>query len=100
LNADPDVINATFAVDKPGDVDEDKSWIELPSTGAERRQAVAVHEALPIGSNYFETFQQPLVAGRLFTASEIEERRNVVIVDETFVRLVSGGKSGSAQLVR
>ena len=54
----------------------------------------------PAGSNYFETFQQPLVAGRLFTASEIDEGRNVAIVDETFVRLVLGGKSAIGQLVR
>jgi hypothetical protein len=50
--------------------------------------------------NYFETFQQPLVAGRLFTASEIDGNRNCAIVDETFVRLVLVGKSAIGQLVR
>jgi putative ABC transport system permease protein len=100
LNADPDVINSTFATGLPGDVDVDELWLELPSTSGERGEAIAVHEAEAIGSNYFETFQQPLVAGRLFTASEIEESRNVVIVDETFVRLVLGGKNAIGQLVR
>jgi predicted permease len=100
LNADPDVINATFAVDMPGDVDTDEFRLELPSTSEGRGDAIGVHEAVPIGSNYFETFQLPLLAGRLFTASEIEEGRNVVIVDETFVRLVLGGKSAIGQLVR
>lgn len=100
LNADPDVINSTFATDRPDEVDVDELWLELPSASEGRGEAIAVHEAVPIGSNYFETFQQPLVAGRLFTASEIEERRNVAIVDETFVRLVLGGKSAIGQLVR
>lgn len=100
LNADPDVINATFAIDLPGEVDEDTISLELSSTGEGRGGPLKVREAVPIGSNYFETFRLPLVAGRVFTASEIEERRNVVIVDETFVRLVLGGRSAIGQLVR
>jgi hypothetical protein len=59
-----------------------------------------VREAVPIGLNYFETFQLPLVAGRVFTREEVEERRHVVIVDETFVRLVLGGRRAIGQLVR
>ena len=100
LNADPDVINATFAPNLPGQVDLDEFRIELPATSKERGDAISVHEDVPIGSNYFETFQRPLVAGRMFTANEIEESRNVAIVDETFVRLVLGGKSAIGQLVR
>ena len=100
LNADPDVINATFTTDLPGDLSLDEFRLELSSTSEERRSGLAVHDPVPTGSNYFETFQQPLVAGRLFTESEIEERRNVAIVDETFARLVFGGKSATGQLVR
>jgi len=100
LNADPDVINATFAVDLPGEVDEDTISLELASTSEGRGEAPTVREAVPVGSNYFETFRLPLVAGRVFTAGEIEERRNVVIVDETFVRLVLGGRNAIGQMVR
>ena len=56
LNADPDVINSTFATDLPGDVDVDELWLELPSTSGERGEAIAVHDAEPIGSNYFQNF--------------------------------------------
>jgi len=97
LNADPDVINATFAVDLPGEVDEDTASLEIASSSA---AAITVRQAVPVGSNHFETFRLALVAGRVFTASEIEERRNVVIVDETFVRLVLGRKNSIGQLVR
>jgi hypothetical protein len=100
LNEDPDVINATFAIDLPGEIDEDTASLEISSTSEGRDGALKVREAVPIGSNYFETFRLPLVAGRVFTASEIEERRNVVIVDETFVRLVLRGRSAIGELVR
>jgi predicted permease len=100
LNADADVINATFAVELPGEVDEDTISLELSSPTDGPPGALTVREAVPIASGYFETFRLPLVAGREFTPSEIEERRNVVIVDETFVRLVLGGRNAIGQLVR
>jgi hypothetical protein len=42
----------------------------------------------------------PLVAGRLFTQSEIESDRPVAVVDETFVRLILGGRSAVGLMVR
>jgi predicted permease len=99
LNDDPGVLNAAFAAYLPGENEGDEFWLEFPSPTRERGDAVKV-QSTPAGSNYFETFQQPLLAGRLFTATEIEEGRNVAIVDETFVRLVLGGRSAIGQLVR
>jgi len=99
LNESPGVINATFAQHLPGEDEGTEFSLEFPSTSKERGDALKVRTTTA-GSNYFETFQQPLVAGRLFTASEIDEGRNVAIVDETFVRLVLGGKSAIGQLVR
>ena len=99
LNENPGVINSTFALHLPGEDEGNEFWLEFPSTSEERGDAIKLRTT-PIGSNYFETFQQPLVAGRLFTASEIDQGRNVAIVDETFVRLVLGGRSAIGQLVR
>ena len=99
LNDSPGVINATFAQHLPGEDDGNEFSLEFPSTGKERGDALKVRTTTA-GSNYFETFQQPLVAGRQFTAIEIDEGRNVAIVDETFVRLVLGGKSAIGQIVR
>jgi predicted permease len=96
LNLDPDVINATFAIDLPGEIDEDTVSLEREGHDG----ALTIREAVPVGPNYFETFGLPLVAGRMFTASEIEERRNVLIVDETFARLVLAGRNPIGQLVR
>jgi predicted permease len=99
LNEDPGVIHSTFAAYLPGENEGDEFWLEFPSASKERGEAIKV-QTTPAGSHYFETFQQPLVAGRLFTATEIDDGRNVAIVDETFVRLVLGGRSATGQLVR
>jgi hypothetical protein len=53
-----------------------------------------------VGPGYFETIGIPLVAGRLFTQSEIEGNRPVAIVDETFVRLILGGRNAVGLTVR
>jgi putative ABC transport system permease protein len=53
-----------------------------------------------VGPNYFETLGIPLVAGRLFTESEIEGSRPVAIVDETFVRLIMGGRHALGLMIR
>ena len=73
--------------------------IESPSASVKRSDGLQVRTAFA-GSNYFETFQQALVTGRLFSATEIGEGRKVAIVDETFVRQVFGGKSAIGQTVR
>jgi hypothetical protein len=108
LMEDPAVVNATYAVHLPGG--GNPFWLEFPPTGsgqalraaadaAKRGDSLGVKSAR-IGMNYFETFRQPLVAGRLFTESDIEAGHNVAIVDESFVRLVLGGRSAVGQLVR
>ena len=53
-----------------------------------------------IGPDFFETFGRELMAGRLFTAAEIESGANVAVVDESFVRFVLGGRSAIGQQVR
>jgi ABC-type antimicrobial peptide transport system permease subunit len=53
-----------------------------------------------VGRNYFETFRQPLIAGRLFTPAEIASSANVAVVDETFVRLMLEGRNAIGQQVR
>lgn len=99
LNESPGVINATFAEHLPGEDQGDELWIEFPSTSGQAGRRLKV-STLSAGSNYFETFQQPLVSGSLFNTADIDEGRNVAVVDETFARLVFGGKSAIGQRVR
>jgi len=96
LGATAGVINATFATHLPG---EDEGEEFIPELAPAGRSSVTVRLQFA-STNYFETFQQPLIAGRLFTGAEIEEGRNVAIVDETFARTVLGGRSAVGQQVR
>ena len=50
-------------------------------------------EGARVGANFFETVGIPLAAGRTFSAAEIRQGAPVAIVDETFVRIVLGGRS-------
>jgi putative ABC transport system permease protein len=53
-----------------------------------------------VAANYFDTFNQRIVAGRGFTEGEASNGREVAIADESFVRLVLGGRSAVGQMVR
>lgn len=99
INESPGVINSTFAIHLPGEDEGDEVSLEFPVSSGKSGEGLKVRTT-PIGTNYFETFQQPLIAGRLFTPIEIDESRNVAIVDETFVRLALGGRSAIGQMVR
>lgn len=105
LAEEPSVRNITFTNRLPGRGQEE-FWVELPSKAmqdeafARAEDDVLWVRSTRIGPNYFETFKVPLVAGRLFTPSEIDSDRPVAIVDETFVQQVLGGRAAVGQMVR
>jgi len=92
------VINSAFAEHLPGEDAGSEFKLELRSAG-EHGEPLTVRSTTA-GLNYFQTFQQPLIAGRLFSSGEINEGRDVAIVDETFVRLVLGGRNAIGQAIR
>jgi putative ABC transport system permease protein len=53
-----------------------------------------------VADDFFETFDVPVVAGRSFTAADVDFDRRVAVVDETFVATVLGGRNPIGQLVR
>lgn len=103
LNDDPGIINAAFMVRLPsGNAEE--FWLEFAqpevATDAKKPGDVLWVRSARIGTNYFATFNQPIVAGRSFTESEVENDRHVAVVDESFVKLVLGGRNPIGLLVR
>lgn len=52
-----------------------------------------------IDLDYLETMEIPLIAGRLFTASDNEERGHVVILNETAARVVYGGEDPLGRVI-
>jgi len=100
LEADPDIAAVTFADRFPGQ--EGRATLELESTGA----AAPATKATPsdgavfaartnvVAVNLFEVFEVPVVAGRGFRATDARPDASVVIVDDTFVKLVGGNVVG------
>ena len=103
LNEDPGIINAAFTVRLPGG-NAEEFWLEFAqpevASGAKKPGDVLWVGSARVGSNYFETFNQAIVAGRSFTESEVENDRHVAVVDESFVKLVLGGRNPIGLLVR
>ncbi len=103
LNEDPGIINAAFTVRLPGG-NVEEFWLEFAqpeiASGVKKPGHVLWVGSARVGSNYFETFNQAIVAGRLFTESEVENDRHVAVVDESFVKLVLGGRNPIGLLAR
>ena len=105
LDEDPGVINAAYSVRLPGGSPEE-FWLEFadPSltaqANARKSDDVLWVKSARVGSNYFETMNQPLMAGRSFSDSEVEDGRHVAVVDESFVRLLLDGRNPLGLLVR
>ncbi len=103
VRSEPGVVNVTYATEMPGTT---FGRFRLEFTTPDVAAGAVPHEdglwvrSARVGPSYFDTVGIPLVAGRLFTESEIEGNRPVAIVDETFVRLILGGRSAIGLLVR
>jgi predicted permease len=98
LMSEPGVANVTYTTQLPGTSDESFQFeLDSPDVASDARFWV---RCAGVGANYFETLGIPLVAGRLFTESEIDRNRPVAIVDETFVRLILGGRSALGLIIR
>jgi hypothetical protein len=98
LMSEPGVANVTYATQLPGASNELLQF-EFGSPDVASNASFWAHSA-GIGANYFETLGIPLVAGRLFTESEIARDLPVAIVDENFVRLIPGGRSALGLMIR
>ncbi len=98
LGAEPGVAGVSYTTALPGTIWEQVVFefqsLELQKhADARRRTDVLWSEGARVGANFFETVGIPLAAGRTFSAAEIRLGAPVAIVDETFVRIVLGGRS-------
>jgi predicted permease len=95
IQAQPSVTGVTYATQLPG-MGVEEFPIE-PTPPANRGLWV---RSVRVGPGYFETFGQRIVGGRTFNSSELESGLPVAVVDESFVRLVFGGRSAPGPRVR
>ena len=93
LQSNPAVSHVTYVTQLPG-MGSEQIYIERSP------EDVFWVRSLRVDRMYFETFGQHQVSGRTFTAAEMESGAPVAVVDESFVRLVLGGRSAIGQQIR
>ena len=95
LRKEPGVVTASYTSSLPGTLFE-QVRVEFDSTPQEELWC----QGSAVGLNFFDAVGVPLVAGRYFTDAEIRGGQQVAIVDETFVRLMLGGRNAVGLAVR
>ncbi len=103
LLAEPGIVGVTLAERLPRmehpphriEVDSGGAAPEHPSyRGGYRTSSAAVD------ADYFDVLGAPLLAGRAFNGGDLASNARVVIVNESFVRLVLGGRNAIGRHVR
>jgi putative ABC transport system permease protein len=101
LELDPGVAAVTHTTRLPGK--GNMFFVEVDSPEALRSRAADdplwVRSGI-VGADYFAALDAPIVSGRAFTSAEAELARPVAVVDETFVRLIMGGRDPVGLRVR
>jgi hypothetical protein len=102
LAAEGAVVGVTFAETLPR-MYHDRRYIELDDGGAQpkdpRWPGYLVSSA-SVGLNYFDVLAAPILMGRGFQAADLTRDARVVIVNESFVRLVLGGRNPIGRRLR
>ena len=89
LASEPGVVAVTFASALPGMGHPTIRVAEGTTSGAAARHSVRTAMVEP---GFFEAFDAPVIAGRAFHAGDLEPGRDAVIVNQSFVRQVLGGR--------
>jgi predicted permease len=103
LSEDPSVVGVAMGVDVPGLRADDRDVIlETPLVGFEPVELdTDLHQ---VGASFFSGLNRPILAGRDFNAGDVEgpsgTRHTAVIVNESFVRDVLGGRNAVGQRLR
>jgi len=96
LHAEPGVVGVTFAERLPR-MHHLPHWIEVDSGGAApedpRFPGGYRTSSSAVDADYFDVLGAPVRAGRAFHAGDLAPDSRVVIVNESFVRLVLGGRN-------
>ena len=98
LSAEPGVEHVTFA-DRLPVMDQFKYQIELDTVAGGPATTLRTSTLVQVGSGFFDTFGTSVIAGRDFAPVEYETG-NVLIVNESFVRYVLGGRNAIGQRIR
>jgi putative ABC transport system permease protein len=99
LRANPRVKDVVLASAAPGE--EENKWFEPDPTNPAPAKVseIVVGETL-IEPHYIDAVGIPLRAGRAFTIADVDPASNVIIVNQSFIRKVFGGKLAVGARIR
>ncbi len=96
--SEPGVATVTFGAHYPNsnltEMPVEVDGVPLAAVGERAVQTTSV------ATDFLETFDAPLVAGRPFTEADAAPGQNIAIVDQTFVRQVLGGQEAVGRRLR
>ena len=108
LEAEPAVSAVTLTRTVPGE--EPVMWVEVEGVarptqvrgGYAVREGTAGHQVRTVGvdTDYFATYEVPLLAGRGFRAADADTAATAVVVSRTFVREALGGGEALGRRIR
>ncbi len=103
LTSNPAVTGVTFA-DRLPRMYHPHRIIEVDEGGAAPRNPAWPNgyrvSSVNVGVNFFDVLQAPILAGRNFHSADLAEGANGVIVNESFVTLVMGGRNPIGRRLR
>jgi predicted permease len=74
--------------------------IEVSALSPEQQSSRSRVGASAVAPNFFEVFQMPLLAGRIFDARDVDESANTVVVNNVFVDRILGGQNAIGRRIR
>src|SRR5688572_23263092 len=97
LRQDPGVLDVTYADQMP-QLTEGRHFIKLdPGPGAEHSEGCAAGYYcvgfVSVDPRFFDVIGAPVIRGRALTTADAEQRTRVVLVNETFVDEILGGRN-------
>ncbi|HYW06800.1 MAG TPA: ABC transporter permease [Longimicrobium sp.] len=100
LAAEPAVTGVTYASALPG---TSHPWLSIDVDGVaapESDGGAHLVRTASVAAGFFRALDAPVLSGRAFDAGDVEFDRNVVIVDQTFVRTILGGRNPIGRRIR
>lgn len=98
LEAEPGVTDVVFSTSRPSNEGQRRVEIEgVPAPAAAKGHTARVNRVEP---DFFRVFGAPVLAGRAFTAADLDTTANAVVVNRAFVRDLLGGASAVGRRVR
>ena len=101
LETEPEVVGVAWGSQLPGGF-HPRHWLEVDDGMAAPPAGEPGHQIqiASVGDDFFAELGMPMVAGRAFGPSDVDSAARAVIVNESFMRTILGGRNAMGRRVR